>query len=106
MKASTLPLPLTAPAGREAWSSPAAWLLGLLVRLYQRTLSPVIPVLTMGACACRFTPTCSHYAVDALRGHGAVIGTWLALRRLVRCTPLHPGGHDPVPPRPTCRRTA
>lgn len=74
--------------------------------VYQRTLSPVLPVVTGGACGCRFAPTCSHYAAEAIRVHGAVAGTWLALRRLVRCTPLHPGGLDPVPPRaaPRCVR--
>lgn len=91
-----------------------AWLLQIparilvaLVRLYQRTLSPLVPVLTVGTCACRFAPTCSHYAIEALRTHGAARGSWLALRRLVRCTPLHPGGVDPVPaPRPRCGRVA
>ena len=75
------------------------------LRLYQRTLSPALPVLTLGACACRFSPTCSHYAVEAIRTHGAVAGTGLALGRLLRCTPLHPGGFDPVPsrrPAPAC----
>lgn len=77
-----------------------------LIRLYQRTLSPVLPIVTLGRCACRFTPTCSHYAADAIRTHGAFAGAWLALRRLVKCTPLHPGGFDPVPLRatPRCER--
>lgn len=82
---------------------PAAALVAL-VRLYQRTLSPLLPVVTAGACACRFAPTCSHYAVEALRTHGALAGSWLALRRLLRCTPLHPGGIDLVPPRRTAPR--
>ena len=76
------------------------------LRLYQRAISPLMPVVTLGGCACRFTPTCSHYAVDAVRTHGAFVGTWLAARRLVKCTPLHAGGFDPVPPvrsRPACR---
>lgn len=71
----------------------------LLIRLYQRTLSPALPVLTMGACACRFSPTCSHYAAEAVRTHGFLAGSALALARLVKCTPLHRGGFDPVPPR-------
>lgn len=83
-----------------------AGVLVFLIRIYQRTLSPALPVLTMGRCGCRFHPTCSHYAVDALRSHGFFAGAWLAAVRLVKCTPLHPGGFDPVPPRarPVCRR--
>jgi putative membrane protein insertion efficiency factor len=89
---------------------PSLALVGL-IWIYQRTLSPALPVLTAGACGCRFSPTCSHYAVEALRTHGAVIGVWLTLCRLVKCTPLHPGGFDPVPTAarwrgaPTCRRS-
>jgi uncharacterized protein len=78
----------------------------LLIRVYQATLSPVLPVVFGSSCGCRFSPTCSHYAADAVRTHGALIGTGLALIRLVKCTPLHPGGHDPVPARraPWCAR--
>jgi len=47
---------------------------------------------------CRFTPSCSAYAVDALRAHGAFRGLWLAIRRVARCHPWNPGGPDPVPP--------
>jgi putative membrane protein insertion efficiency factor len=89
---------------------PSLALVGL-IRIYQRTLSPALPVLTAGACGCRFSPTCSHYAVEALRTHGALVGMWLALCRLIKCTPLHPGGFDPVPPAanlravPVCRRS-
>jgi hypothetical protein len=61
------------------------------VRAYQRWISPLRPP------ACRFTPSCSAYAVTALERHGAVRGGWLATRRLLRCGPWHPGGHDPVP---------
>jgi putative membrane protein insertion efficiency factor len=71
----------------------------LLVKVYQRTLSPVLPVILGPSCGCRFAPTCSHYAIEAVQVHGAAAGTWLALKRLVKCTPLHPGGFDPVPPR-------
>jgi putative membrane protein insertion efficiency factor len=92
---------MNAPASRILHflaTLPARGLLAL-IRLYQRTLSPALPALFGPACGCRFTPTCSHYATDAVREHGALAGTWLAARRLVKCTPLHPGGFDPVPPR-------
>jgi putative membrane protein insertion efficiency factor len=46
---------------------------------------------------CRFTPTCSHFAREAVEKHGAFKGSWLAIRRISRCHPWHPGGHDPVP---------
>jgi putative membrane protein insertion efficiency factor len=67
-------------------------LLLLPVRLYRRFLSPVLPP------ACRFHPSCSKYALDALTTHGPFRGSWLAARRLSRCHPFHPGGLDPVPP--------
>jgi uncharacterized protein len=67
------------------------WLLMALVRLYQLLLSPLLPP------SCRFTPTCSAYAIEALRTHGAFYGSWLSMRRLLRCHPFHPGGYDPVP---------
>jgi putative membrane protein insertion efficiency factor len=72
--------------------SPAAWLLGRLVRGYQLVLSPL-----KGGPTCRFHPTCSAYALEALQTHGALHGSWLALRRVGRCHPFSPGGHDPVP---------
>lgn len=61
------------------------------IRLYQRVLSPLFPP------TCRFTPTCSNYAVTALERHGLFRGGWLALRRIGRCHPWNPGGYDPVP---------
>ncbi len=87
---------------------PARALLAL-VWVYQKTLSPAIPAIFGPACACRFHPTCSHYAAEAVRTHGALRGVWLSARRLLRCTPLHPGGFDPVPAsrrasRPVCAR--
>lgn len=71
--------------------NPAQHILVALVRLYQLTLSRVL------GGQCRFTPSCSHYAIEAIRLHGALRGTWLAIRRILRCHPFHPGGHDPVP---------
>lgn len=87
--------------GRGRWTACAASprrLLLALIALYQRTLSPVLPVITLGACACRFSPSCSHYAAEAIRRHGTLAGGRLAVIRLLKCTPLHPGGCDPVPP--------
>jgi putative membrane protein insertion efficiency factor len=62
-----------------------------VIRAYQIAISPFLPR------ACRFAPTCSHYALQALERHGVMRGGWLAARRLGRCHPLHPGGYDPVP---------
>ncbi len=61
------------------------------IRVYQRVLSPLLPN------RCRFYPTCSHYAVEAIEKHGAMKGLWLAIKRILKCHPLHPGGYDPVP---------
>jgi hypothetical protein len=66
-------------------------LLILLVRAYRLLVSPLLPP------ACRFYPSCSRYAETAVARHGALRGSWLAARRLVRCHPFHPGGIDPVP---------
>lgn len=63
----------------------------LFIRGYQRFVSPFTPP------RCRFQPTCSHYAMDALDQYGALKGTWLAVKRVLKCHPLHPGGWDPVP---------
>ena len=71
--------------------SPAAITLRALVRLYQLTLAALFPH------ACRFEPSCSHYAMEALRQHGALTGTVLAVRRVLRCNPWGGMGYDPVP---------
>lgn len=77
---------------------PAQALLGL-IWVYQRTVSPALPAIFGSACGCRFSPTCSHYAAGAIRTHGVFVGLFLAVVRLAKCTPLHPGGFDPVPDR-------
>ncbi|MGE5174943.1 MAG: membrane protein insertion efficiency factor YidD [Hyphomicrobiales bacterium] len=63
----------------------------LLIRLYRATISPVLPK------TCRFHPSCSEYAEEALRRHGLLRALWLIVRRVGRCHPFHPGGYDPVP---------
>jgi hypothetical protein len=64
-----------------------------VLRGYQVYVSPALPP------TCRFYPSCSSYAIEALQVHGVLGGSWLTLRRLLRCAPWHPGGIDPVPPR-------
>jgi uncharacterized protein len=66
-------------------------ILVLMVRGYQVALSPLLPS------SCRYYPSCSAYAIEALQRHGALRGTWLAVRRIARCHPFRPGGYDPVP---------
>jgi putative membrane protein insertion efficiency factor/ribonuclease P protein component len=79
-------------------------LLGLL-RIYQLTLSPLLHLLAPGS-GCRFEPSCSAYAVDAVRTHGCWRGAWLATRRLARCHPWGGSGWDPVPQKTCCPPTA
>jgi len=66
-------------------------LLVFLIQAYRYTLSPLL------GRSCRFFPSCSEYAIEALQRHGALRGTWLATKRIARCHPWHPGGYDPVP---------
>jgi uncharacterized protein len=65
--------------------------LALVIRGYQRFISPFLPP------ACRFTPSCSEYARQAVLRYGALAGGWMAFKRVVRCNPWNPGGDDPVP---------
>jgi uncharacterized protein len=62
-----------------------------MIRFYQRRISPLTGP------TCRFHPTCSHYTLEAIQKYGAVKGSWLGFRRILRCHPFHPGGFDPVP---------
>lgn len=84
---------MTSTQQREARKRPsaAAWLLILLLNAYRRFVSPLL------APRCRFYPSCSVYALEAVQLHGALRGFWLAARRLSRCHPFHAGGLDPVP---------
>ncbi len=81
----------TPPVRRGSLRQWPRQLLILGVRLYQVGLSPIF------GGACRYYPSCSVYAIEALERHGAVRGGWLAVRRIARCHPFRPGGFDPVP---------
>ncbi|MCB8752790.1 membrane protein insertion efficiency factor YidD [Planktothrix agardhii] len=69
-------------------------LLITLIKGYRLLISPLFPPV------CRFHPTCSQYAIEALETFGIIQGSWLALKRILRCHPYHPGGYDPIPPKP------
>ncbi len=62
-----------------------------LISVYQKVISPLTPP------SCRFYPTCSQYSLEAVRKYGALRGVWMAVKRIIRCGPWHPGGYDPVP---------
>ncbi len=66
-------------------------LLLLMIKFYQKAISPHFPP------SCRYTPTCSHYAYEAVFKYGPLKGSWMAVKRISRCHPFHPGGYDPVP---------
>lgn len=68
-----------------------SYILILPIRFYQLCISPMLPP------SCRYTPSCSHYAIEALKKHGPIKGTWLAIKRICRCHPWGGSGHDPVP---------
>ncbi|HFT1306725.1 TPA: membrane protein insertion efficiency factor YidD [Salmonella enterica subsp. enterica serovar 1,4,[5],12:i:-] len=74
--------------------SPGSRVLIALIRVYQRLISPLLGP------HCRFTPTSSSYGIEALRRFGVIKGSWLTVKRVLKCHPLHPGGDDPVPPGP------
>ncbi|MBQ6779775.1 MAG: membrane protein insertion efficiency factor YidD [Treponema sp.] len=69
----------------------ASKILCFFIRLYQLCISPLFPP------CCRYYPSCSQYAIDALKKHGAAKGSALAFKRILRCNPYHAGGYDPVP---------
>lgn len=80
--------------GGSVLKSPVKSALLLLIRIYQLCISPMVGP------RCRFYPTCSSYAMEAIRVHGAAMGMLLAIKRLCKCNPWHPGGFDPVPEKP------
>lgn len=77
--------------------NPLPHILILAVRMYRWTVSPLLTAIFGPQSGCRYTPTCSAYAIEALQKHGAGTGTWLTAKRLCRCHPWGGCGHDPVP---------
>ncbi len=74
------------------------FLIRILIRFYQKFISPLIHFIGGPNSGCRFTPTCSEYFLQAVETHGVLRGSWLGLRRVARCQPWGGCGHDPVPP--------
>lgn len=72
-------------------AGPVARVLMGAIRWYRRYLSPLLPD------SCIYSPTCSEYALEAIQKYGAIRGTWMGMRRILRCHPFHRGGYDPVP---------
>jgi putative membrane protein insertion efficiency factor len=92
------PAARSVPSDPEKGPTAIARTLMAAVTGYRRFISPLLPP------RCRFEPSCSAYALEALRVHGAARGLWLAVARIGRCHPFNPGGYDPVPPRGARRR--
>ncbi|MBV9139649.1 MAG: membrane protein insertion efficiency factor YidD [Pseudonocardiales bacterium] len=80
------------PPDRSPRPGPVVQVLVVVLQFYRRWISPAFPP------SCRFSPSCSAYAIEALMVHGMLRGSWWTVRRLLRCGPWHPGGMDPVPP--------
>jgi len=80
------------------YTAPMKWLLLRMIEAYRLMLSPFFGT------QCRFYPTCSAYALEAIETHGSLKGSWLAVKRIARCGPWHPGGPDPVPPKVGSRK--
>jgi putative membrane protein insertion efficiency factor len=83
--------------------NPAQHIIIGLIKAYRLILSPAQQLLFGRLAGCRFEPSCSRYGLEAVQTHGACVGSWLALRRILRCHPWGACGHDPVPPRRTPR---
>jgi putative membrane protein insertion efficiency factor len=102
MTSGKTPIQLAIGGGHDRRPSAAAMavrgVLCLLIQLYRLTLSPLMAVLFGADNGCRFTPTCSRYAMEAIHEHGALAGSFMAAKRICRCHPLGGCGHDPVPP--------
>lgn len=98
------------PAPAELPTPLTAWPVLSLLWVYKHFISLPLHLAAGPGAGCRFHPSCSDYAAQAVRVHGPLRGTWLGFRRFIKCTPLHPGGVDFVPPRgalrPNCERVS